>query len=79
MFLIDYSLKTIKHRFSFYDNLSNLIKVYRCPRLSDLDAVVRFRSITTKCKDRYFDCLAIKFAMFITMDRWPKVRMLYIC
>ena len=36
-----------------------------------------FRSIATKYKDRYFDNLAMKFAIFITIDGWPKVRMLY--
>ena len=38
---------------------------------SDLDAVFGIRRITTKCKDRYFDRLAIEFATFITIGTWP--------
>ena len=36
------------------------------------------RGIATKCKDCYFDRLAIQFAIFSTIGTWPKVYILYI-
>ena len=35
--------------------------------------------MSIKGKDRYFDCLSNQVCnIYITMDRWPNVRMLYI-